>query len=269
MIINHLKDFVATWNIWLSYSIIFYICIANIKNKRISLLLKILSVLFLIIGMLCRHNFIVLVYPIFIFFTYNILKKYDIKNKIKYFTIFISLMVIFAFGLIFIYKIFPKIIIKDYKTVAMVTPIKILQIAACSVPTDDDSLIPKEWYKQGKQFEDLKMAYYNNPFNSDVFISGQSPLKDAKSLELVNIVWIKYIIKYPIGYIKHIFNFAKHLWLVPTYDKVNVYNTQYHLFKHYEYANYFDNTGIVLPPLEQKYIVILIEIYMNLKLYIL
>ncbi|WP_302272820.1 hypothetical protein [Brachyspira aalborgi] len=247
LIINHLKDYVAILNIWLSFSIIFCLCLVNIKNKIISLLLKFLSILFLLIGMLSRHNFIVLVYPMFIFFAYNILEKYGVKNKLKYLITFIFIMVIFAFGLIFIYKMFPRAIIgKDI--LAMDTKaIQLLQISALAVRNNDNSLIPEEWYKYRKDFEDLKIIYSSNPYNSDIFVfidKDKNPFINNSQIKNVNNILIKYILKYPFTYIKYLYEIGMQYFKIFNMDKVNVYYTQYHLFKHYELISYFDNSGI-------------------------
>lgn len=257
LIINHLKDYVASLNIWLSYSILFFLCIVNIKNKKIYFLLKIISVLFLIIGMLARHNFIVLVYPMFVFFAYNILKKYDIKNKLKFFIGFIFIMAIFAFGLIFIYKIFPKAIIGNNILPVDTKAIQLLQISALAVRNNDNSLIPERWYKDRKNFEDLKIIYSSNPYNADIFVyfeKDKNPFinNDQININEANNILISYILKYPFAYIKYLYEIGEQYFKIYNMDKVNVYYTQYHLFKHFDYANYFDNTGIVFTPIRAK-----------------
>ena len=87
--ITQVKDATATLMLWLSCSIIFFILMRPIKIGLIKKVLISLSILFIIVAMLWRHNFIVTVYPIFIFFTSNILKQNYSKT---YFIKFISII---------------------------------------------------------------------------------------------------------------------------------------------------------------------------------
>ena len=247
LIINHMKDFVASSYIWLSYSLILFISAVKLRSKILNIIITFFSIFFLIIGMLSRHNFIVLIYPMFILYTYFILDKFNLKNKLKYFITFISIMFLFAVMLIFIYSNFPKIFIKNYEGISPYA-IKLLQISACAISNNDDSMIPKEWYKEGKTFDDLKKHYNLGPLNSDIFVfyhQNSNPF-DVSKLENLNKIWIKYILKYPNSYSKYLYNFALSLYECPNYDKVGVYYNDYHLFKHFENIQYFKDskTGI-------------------------
>ena len=206
MNISEIKDSTAALFIWLLYSLIFFQLLVKINNKHIKLLLKIFTAIILLFGLLWRHNMIVTIYPIFILFTYLLLKNKNIKNIKNYIKSFVILMLLSAIILVGIVKVFPYIWIKDYKKELVSNAMFLIQIAACSTPENDDSLIPLDWYEEGKTFEDVKELYNINPFYSDPFgipWRDERPFK-FKKLEGLEKVWIKYILKYPINYIKHI-----------------------------------------------------------------
>ena len=201
---SQVKDSTASMFIWLLYSLIFFQLSMPINNRYIRLFIKIFTAIILLFGLLWRHNMIVTIYPIFILFTYLLLKNKNIKNIKNYIKSFVILMLMWAIILICIVKIF------SYKSNYATYHLFLLQIAGCSVPANDDSLIPNEWYEDGKTFEDVKKTYNDNPLNADNFSTGWA--KDRPFLantKLVNLkrVWIKYIFKYPINYIKHINRF--------------------------------------------------------------
>ena len=202
---SQVKDSTASMFIWLLYSLIFFQLSMPINNRYIRLFMKIFTAIILLFGLLWRHNFIVTIYPIFILFTYLLLKNKNIKNIKNYIKSFVISMLMWAIILICIVKIF------SYKSNYATYHLFLLQIAGCSVPANDDSLIPNEWYEDGKTFEDVKKTYNDNPLNADNFSTGWvkgRPFKNSniKSSDLEK-VWIKYIFKYPINYIKHINRF--------------------------------------------------------------
>ena len=202
------KDSTASMFIWLLYSLIFFQLSMPTNNRYIRLFIKIFTAIILLFGLLWRHNFIVTIYPIFILFTYLLLKNKNIKNINNYIKSFVILMLMWAIILICIVKIFPHILGIHYNYAS--NHLFLLQIAGCSVPANDNSLIPKEWYEDGKTFEDVKKTYNDNPLIADNFSTGWA--KDRPFLvntKFVNLkrVWIKYIFKYPINYIKHINRF--------------------------------------------------------------
>ena len=202
---SQVKDSTASMFIWLLYSLIFFQLSMPINNRYIRLFMKIFTAIILLFGLLWRHNMIVTIYPIFILFTYLLFKNRNIKNIKNYVKSFVISMLMWAIILICIVKIF------SYKSNYATYHLFLLQIAGCSVPANDDSLIPKEWYENGKTFEDIKKTYNDNPLNADNFSTGWAkdrPFKNSniKSSDLKK-VWIKYIFKYPINYIKHINRF--------------------------------------------------------------
>lgn len=207
--IEYLKDPLATLYITFSYSIVFFIVFFPLKNRN-RRILKIISLVSLIIGMLHRHNFIVTVYPILIWFTYDYLKSKNIKNIRKYLFCFIGIMLINAIVLMAIYFIFPRIFIKNINKAATYH-LYYLQIAGCIVPANDASLIPNNFWGKGKSFKDLSDQYNKNPFfadpirNNGILVAFRYPSELKK-------VWIKSILKYPKNYIKHMFNYTKAMW---------------------------------------------------------
>lgn len=208
MNINHLKDTTSSLFVWFAYSIIFFQLLNGNKNLISKIILNIICFLSLILGLLWRHNMIATIYPIFILFTYLLLKNKNIKNIKNYIKLFVISMLMWAIILICIVKVFPHILGIHYNYAS--NHLILLQIAGCSVPANDNSLIPKEWYEDGKTFEDVKKTYNDNPLNANSFST--SWVKERLFLantKLVNLerVWIKYIFKYPINYIKHINRF--------------------------------------------------------------
>ena len=206
MNISEIKDSTAALFIWLLYSLIFFQLLVKINNKHIKLLLKIFTAIILLFGLLWRHNMIVTIYPIFILFTYLLLKNKNIKNIKNYIKSFVILMLLSAIILVGIVKVFPYIWIKDYKKELVSNAMFLIQIAACSTPENDDSLIPLDWYEEGKTFEDVKELYNIQQYLGDLFATSSHanrPFK-FKKLDGLEKVWIKYILKYPINYIKHI-----------------------------------------------------------------
>ena len=226
--INHMKDFTATLWIFLSYSLMLSYIIMP-ENKKLKIITAICFFITLIIGMLWRHNFIVAVYPVFIFISYKIIKnKNDIVSIKKYILTFSKLMIFFAIIIILIYKLFPKITYVYEYPYPPTNSATLLQIMGCAVPNNDFSMIPLDWYKEGKTFEDAKQIYDSNPVFADPLAAPwlvDAPFLPTKLHDLKK-VWIQYIIKYPISYLKHILNIAKELYFIENGWKYNVNDVQ-------------------------------------------
>ena len=206
MNISEMKDSTAALFIWLLYSLIFFQLLVQINNKHIKIILRIFMGIILFFGLLWRHNNIVSIYPIFILFVYQYLKNKEIKSIKNYIKSFIIFMLLSAVILVGIVKVFPHIWIRDYKKELVTNYMFLIQISSCSVPANDDSLIPIDWYEEGKTFEDVKQLYNIDPYNGDLFGSPSHPERPFKFQKLDGLekVWIQYIFKYPINYIKHI-----------------------------------------------------------------
>ncbi|WP_297300192.1 hypothetical protein [uncultured Brachyspira sp.] len=274
---NYLKDFIATLYLFLSCSIILSIILYKINNKSIRLLLKYLSLLILIIGMLHRHNFIVTVYPILIWFTYDYLKTKNITNIKKYLFSFAAIMFINAIILMGIYFIFPRIFIKNIRPDAS-NHIYLLQIAGCIVPENDSSLIPDYLYQKNKTFLDFSNQYKKDRTSAD-------PLRNiVKYDKEIKIIWIKSIIKYPINYIKHTINFTKALWIqkytafnskiiqsYPYNYKIERFFQKYRISKtgeeFYNSKWYKENSGIKFTKLRENIYNLLLKILPNINIF--
>ena len=206
MNISEIKDSTAALFIWLLYSLIFFQLSMPINNRYIKLFIKIFTAIILLFGLLWRHNMIVTIYPIFILFTYLLLKNKNIKNIKNYIKSFVILMFLSAIILVGIVKVFPYIWIKDYKKEPITNYMFLLQISSCAVPSNDNSMIPIDWYEEDKTFEDVKELYNIEQYLADSFGSPYAPDRPFKFKKLDGLekVWIKYILKYPINYIKHI-----------------------------------------------------------------
>ncbi|MEI0551512.1 hypothetical protein R4K89_14535 [Brachyspira intermedia] len=214
--IYYIKDTVATIYVCFSYSFIFMLILLNPQEKKIRSYIKILSLIFLIIGMLHRHNFIVTVYPIFVYFTYDILKNKNYKNKIIYLVHFINFMFIFAFMLLMVF--YSQRLIKETNPIWTIKYAPngsyILIISAIATISNDESLIPQNWYVERGNFEYVKYLYNYNPYFADQFYTYvHSPFKEPildgyRKTSDYKKVLIKSILKHPIAYIRHLLNYS-------------------------------------------------------------
>ena len=273
---NYFKDFTATLYLFFSCSIIIFMSLIPINNGTVKNILKISSLLTLIISMMHRHTFIVTIYPILIWFTYDYLKTKNIKNIKKYLFSFAAIMFVNAIILMGIYFIFPRLFIKNINS-STSYHIYLLQIAGCIVPANDKSLIPEYMYRDGKDFNDFKNEYYKNKTFADNF---RGIIKYDRKIK---IIWIKSILKYPINYIKHIFNFSKALLI----QKYTAFNSKY--IQDYPYKNkierlftkskisetgeefynskwYKENSGIKFTNLREKIYILLSNVLPNFNI---
>ncbi|TXJ44453.1 hypothetical protein EPJ70_09555 [Brachyspira aalborgi] len=232
--INQVKDIQATNLFILVCALLFFTIITNNDNKIIKFLIAVL----LLVCMLWRHNFIVTIYPIFLFFSYNILQSKNIQNTKLYICKLFSIMIIFALLLILINRIFPNLFIKNLSFSDIKTNhLFLLQIAACSVPNNDDSLILQEWYNGDKTFSHVKELFFRNSFKANslgTYWTSNDPFRTG-NLKNLKKIWIKYIIKYPKSYIGYILNFSKTIWVKNNTYKLNVD----------KYFEYNDNINII------------------------
>ena len=217
MNINHLKDTTSSLFVWFAYSIIFFQLLNGNKNLISKIILNIICFLSLILGLLWRHNMIVTIYPIFIFYSFMIIKKINIKNiKIKILSFVLS-MGIFAVTLILIVKLFPLIFIEkshDNPT----NHIFYLQIAGIAVFSGDYSIIPNDMYKDNINFEEVVKLYRESPHIGDY-------TKLFKYKDNLISIWISAIIKHPISYLKHIFNYSIDFLAIKPYSYHSLYKS--------------------------------------------
>ena len=217
MNINHLKDTTSSLFVWFAYSIIFFQLLNGNKNLISKIILNIICFLSLILGLLWRHNMIVTIYPIFIFYSFMIIKKINIKNiKIKILSFVLS-MGIFAVTLILIVKLFPLIFIEkshDNPT----NHIFYLQIAGIAVFSGDYSIIPNDMYKDNINFEEVVKLYRESPHIGDY-------TKLFKYKDNLISIWISAIIKHPFSYLKHIFNYSIDFLAIKPYSYHSLYKS--------------------------------------------
>ena len=213
MNINHLKDTTSSLFVWFAYSIIFFQLLNGNKNLISKIILNIICFLSLILGLLWRHNMIVTIYPIFIFYSFMIIKKINIKNiKIKILSFVLS-MGIFAVMLVLIVKLCPLIFRVNPNKHMTNNGIINLQLAGIAVLSNDPSVIPIDMYGDNTNFfgyiinfENVKKWYAKYPNFADPYISFFNILNSNNALISV---YFKAIIKHPIAYFKHTFNYSK------------------------------------------------------------
>ena len=260
--IIHMKDITATCFLWFSCSIIFFTVNFDNLNNKTNTYLYIIMLYSILLAFLWRHNFIVTIYPIFICLVYSFLQNgKHIDNYIKYFMKFCLCMLIIAITMIFIHKSFPNFIIDSNKGKYASYNSFILQIAGCAVPANDGSMIPDYWYREGKTFEDVKTLYNKNKLNADqyyIWFKKERTFNSLVEFPELKTVWIKYIIKYPINYIKHILNYTKHIWTIKTwkYDEKTIQriesNHYIHVIKNRDGKIIFDDYYIIFTPLQKN-----------------
>jgi len=178
--------------------------------------MKILTCIVFLFSLLWRHNAIVSVYPLFIIFIYLYLKEKCINNTTNYVFRFISLMIASACILVLIVKLHPYLL-SDKLSKTTTNHIFLHQIAGMVVPANDDLFIPRAWYENDKNFQDVKEMYgkypiYAAPFN--VFWEpweSDRPFK-REGLSGFKMLWLKGILKYPANYLKHVGRFYQAMW---------------------------------------------------------
>lgn len=196
---TQLKDVTMSMYIWFSLSLVFFQIIIPIKIKLLNISLKILTGIIMFLALLWRHNAIVSVYPFFILFTFLLLKNKKFKSIKKYLLSFFSYMILFAFLLIFTVKFYPYIWLNKDEVSFPTTMIYMLDIVACSVLSNDDTLIPDNWYFDGKNYDDIKKMYYKNPLWIDYILDGYI---NAKIVTNAKDKWFESVLKHPISYLK-------------------------------------------------------------------
>ena len=172
------KDYIFSLHLFLLYSLIFTQLLIRPKNNLVKILLIILTGILLTITLLLRHNAIVTIYPIFILFTYLILEK-SISNAKLYLLKFMTIMLFFSIILLSIVKFTPRIFLtKEQAVINGANPVFAFNIGGIAYTSGDYSLIPKEWYLEGKNSEDLMEAYqYGYINNKSSFTEGETFFK--------------------------------------------------------------------------------------------
>ena len=201
------KDFIFSDSIFLLYSLIFFQTVFTINKKYIKIFLIVFTFILFIITLLLRHNAIVLLYPILLILPYKIIKFNNMKT---YILKFVSLMILLAFICICIVKYTPMLF-ADREILSKGDPslrnVLIFNIAGISYVLNDNSIINKNWYIDGKNFEDLMSsysnAYYNSEFDFCELAAFNVLQRDIPRNELKK-SFFKTILHHPIGYLKFI-----------------------------------------------------------------
>ena len=206
------KDTFALSFFWIASALIFFTTLIKIKDNKVNIILNILSILLFICSMLSRHNFIVTVYPIFLIFTYRIYKNKDVMNIKQYLVKFLCIMFIFAICLLGIYKLFPKLPIIDHNERNPTNPIYALHIARIAVLSNDESVIPQQWYQIGKDFNDVIKDYENFSARYRASYDLYELIFDYNKLNDGQKYLIKAILKQPVAYINFLSKYAFGIW---------------------------------------------------------
>ena len=206
------KDTFALSFFWIASALIFFTTLIKIKDNKVNIILNILSILLFICSMLSRHNFIVTVYPIFLIFTYRIYKNKDVMNIKQYLVKFLCIMFIFAICLLGIYKLFPKLPIIDHNERNPTNPIYALHIARIAVLSNDETVIPQQWYQIGKDFNDVIKDYENFSARYRASYDLYELIFDYNKLNDGQKYLIKAILKQPVAYINFLSKYAFGIW---------------------------------------------------------
>ena len=191
-----LKDVTTSMYIWLASSIMFFITAINTNKNSIKIIIYSIVILLLLLATLWRHNAIVSVYPLFIFITFKLLNNKNYKKNKKYITIFISCMLLIAILLVVVVKGFPYIILSNKDNVSFPTDvIYMLDIVALAVLSNDDKLIPDDWYINNSNFDNIKDKYNKNPLWIDYMFVDIAPKNVKQKFK-------EAVIKYPFYYLK-------------------------------------------------------------------
>ena len=208
---THLKDITFTMYMWLAYSIILFQILVKFNKNWINISLKVITAIVLLFALLWRHNGIVTIYPIFLYFVYLALKRFNITSVKKYLLIYSAVMLIIAISLVAIVRLHPYIWIEKDKIARDVSRHTFMhKIAAISVSENDNTLIPQNWYAEGKTFNDVMKLFNANPYFADVFAN--SSIFNYNNMTNLKDIFIKSVIKHPVSFFKHSVDFSFSAW---------------------------------------------------------
>lgn len=211
-----LNNFGFSMLLWLGCSMVFFQITVRITNAHVGFALKGATGIVFLFTLLWRHNAIISVYPLFLFFTYLILKRKRTSHATAYALRFVSLMIAGACILVFIVKAHPYVLSSNVSKDAA-NHVFLHQIAGMVVPANDPSFIPQEWYEKNKKFNDVVDMYEKYPTLADPFNVGWRPFNRNRpfvrdELDGLKTFWFKGILTYPANYLKHVSGFIKEMW---------------------------------------------------------
>lgn len=201
--------------LWLGCSLVFFQLVVEIKPCFIALIIKGVTCIVFLFSLLWRHNAILSVYPLFLLFIYLFLENRKGVLGRAYIFRFVSLMLFSGAALACIVLISPYLFSNNLSNTTT-NHIFLHQIAGMTVPADDPSLIPQEWYENGKDFEDVKAIYQKEPLFADPLNVPWEPYDSSRpfkrDLSGLQMIWLKGLFTYPVNWSKHIMRFYKKMW---------------------------------------------------------
>ncbi len=239
---HHLKDVTLTMYMWLICNIILFQIIHQSKRKWINIALRVITAIVILLALLWRHNAIVTIYPLFLYFTYIVLNKFNIKSRVKYLLIYCCAMGLVAVLLISILKFFPLMFMAEDNRVDASRHLELQRIAAVAILSGDESLIPEEWYAEGKDFSDVQALFDKNKYFADVFIWESHTPFIVENTANSRTILFEYIKKYPANFLLYSMDYlwtfwqANQDWLENSYRLVEkrVYNDYTDILEDYE-----------------------------------
>ncbi|MGI0407249.1 hypothetical protein ACRE1U_08130, partial [Helicobacter himalayensis] len=167
----------------------------------------------LFFAILWRHNAIFSVYPAFFVICYLLLRRLEGKKFICWYIASLFISAVLCVGIVIGV---PKILVinKAYPANHMV----LHKIAGSCVPANDSSCFRKEWYAEGKTWENVKEVFYNYPLNADPMnvswaYGDVRPFKPNIKLRGLNREFFKAALKYPKNFLKLEGDFIKAMWI--------------------------------------------------------
>ncbi len=234
----HQKDVTFSMYMWLACNIILFQILHKFNQKWINITLRIATGVVLFLALLWRHNAIVTIYPLFLYFTYISLARFNIKSRVKYLLIYCFAMLIIAMLLVGIIKTFPLFFMEEDNTKVASRHIELHRIAAVAVALDDESLIPGNWYAKGKTFEDLKSSFNDSRYDADKFVKHthslfrkEETVFDFNHTTNSRAIFIDTIKKEPYEFIRYSIDYTWKFWQVDqgwAYDSYGLMATRYY-----------------------------------------
>ncbi|RDU51830.1 hypothetical protein CQA49_09135 [Helicobacter sp. MIT 00-7814] len=194
------------------YSILLFLVLVPLcKIWRV--VLWVLVGVLLFFAILWRHNAIFSVYPAFFIICYLLLRGLEGKKFVLWYIVSLVVSAVLCVGIV---VGVPKMLVinKAYPANHMV----LHKIAGACVPADDSSCFRKEWYAEGKTWENVKEVFYKFPLNADPMNVGWGygdvrPFKPGIKLEGLNREFFKAALKYPKNFLKLEGDFIKAMWV--------------------------------------------------------
>ena len=208
-----------SWIILL-YAMTLYVALNPICPDKTRILFFGLYGIVFIISLLSRHNAILQVWPVTLFWILNWLSKKDFSfgKYLWHFCIYSFLSGVLCVGLLLgLNSLMTR---ADNGNVYPATQIIIHQIVASCAPELDESCFKSEWWSAAwsenkNRMEDLKKRYEKNQLNSETFLLpsyGWRPFRTYTDLKGRYFKWLYAITKYPGNYLQHLKRYYQAFW---------------------------------------------------------